>query len=78
LAGDVVGPSLTCWLPTNSRRFLDIPIGGIPMMMYWYVLVPAACLIVIALLALYVPTIYIRKTNKLIHLLEEIAANTRE
>jgi hypothetical protein len=48
------------------------------MVMYWCIVVPAACLIVIALLALYVPTIYIRKTNKLIHLLEEIAANTRK
>jgi hypothetical protein len=48
------------------------------MVMYWCIVVPAACLIVIALLALYVPTIYIRKTNKLIHLLEEIVANTRK
>jgi hypothetical protein len=48
------------------------------MVMYWCIVVPAVCLIVIALLALYVPTIYIRKTNKLIHLLEEIVANTRK
>jgi hypothetical protein len=48
------------------------------MMMYSAVLIPCACLIVIALLALYVPTIYIRKTNKVIQLLEEIAANTRK
>jgi hypothetical protein len=33
---------------------------------------------VIALLAIYVPTIYIRKTNKMIALLEQIAANTRK
>jgi len=35
-------------------------------------------MILIALLAIYVPTIYIRKTNKMIHLLEEIAANARK
>ena len=34
--------------------------------------------IVIACLAIYVPTIYIRKTNKMIQLLEQIAANTRK
>ena len=45
--------------------------------MYISVLVLAACLVVIALLAIYVPTVYIRKTNKMIHLLEQIAANTR-
>ena len=78
LAGDAVGPSLTFLLLTNPRMFLDTLIGGIPLMMYVAVLIPAACLIVIALLALYVPTIYIRKTNKIIHLLEEIAANTRK
>ena len=39
---------------------------------------PVACLILIALLAIYVPTVYIRKTNKMIHLLEQIAANTRK
>jgi hypothetical protein len=35
-------------------------------------------LVVIALLAIYVPTIYIRKTNKVIGLLEKIEANTRK
>ena len=44
----------------------------------WAIIVPIASLIVIALLAIYVPTIYIRKTNKMIHLLEQIAANTRK
>ena len=39
---------------------------------------PIACLVVLALLALYVPTVYIRKTNKMIQLLEQIAANTRK
>ena len=37
-----------------------------------------AAVIVVALLAIYVPTIYIRKTNKLIRLLERIEANTRK
>ena len=36
------------------------------------------CLIVIALLAVYVPTIYIRKTDKILTLLEKIEANTRK
>jgi hypothetical protein len=42
------------------------------------ILVSVASLILIAVLVLYVPTIYIRKTNKMIQLLEEIAANTRK
>lgn len=37
-----------------------------------------AAVIVVALLAIYVPTVYIRKTNKLIALLERIEANTRK
>ena len=36
------------------------------------------CVIVIAVLAIYVPTIYIRKTNKMLKLLERIEANTRK
>jgi hypothetical protein len=32
----------------------------------------------IALVAVYAPTVYIRKTNKLIALLEKIEANTRK
>jgi len=44
----------------------------------WAMSVPIACLVLIALLAIYVPTIYIRKTNKMIHILEEIAANSRK
>jgi hypothetical protein len=35
-------------------------------------------LILIALLAVYVPTIYIRKTDKILKLLEKIEANTRK
>ena len=37
-----------------------------------------ASVIVIALVAMYVPTIYIRKTNKLMKLLEKIESNTRK
>jgi hypothetical protein len=47
-------------------------------MLYWPSLVLGSCVIVVALVALYVPTIYIRKTNVMIHLLEEIAANSRK
>lgn len=47
-------------------------IGGV---MFGYTLVLGACLVVLALLAIYVPTVYIRKTNVMIHLLEQIAAN---
>ena len=46
--------------------------------MYWPSLLVGVCLIVIALVAIYVPTIYIRKTNVMIKLLEQIAANTRK
>lgn len=37
-----------------------------------------ASVVIVALLAIYVPTIYIRKTNKLIGLLEKIEANTHK
>jgi hypothetical protein len=46
--------------------------------MFGYSFVIGVCLVVIAVLAIYVPTVYIRKTNVMIHLLEEIAANTRK
>ena len=36
------------------------------------------CVIFMAMLAIYVPTIYIRKTNKVLKLLEKIEANTRK
>ena len=36
------------------------------------------CIVAIALLAIYVPTVYIRKTNKILKLLEKIEANTRK
>ena len=35
-----------------------------------------ASVVIVALLAIYVPTIYIRKTNKLMAILEKIEANT--
>ena len=37
-----------------------------------------ASVVIVALLAIYVPTIYIRKTNKLMAILEKIEANTRK
>ena len=46
--------------------------------MYWQVFVPGVCLIVLALMAIYVPTVYIRKTNAMIRILEQISANTRK
>jgi hypothetical protein len=46
--------------------------------MYGSIVVLGACVIVIALLAIYVPTIYIRKTNKMMHILEQIETNTRK
>jgi hypothetical protein len=46
--------------------------------MEWSFAVTVGCAVVIALLAIYVPTIYIRKTNKIIKLLEQIQANTRK
>jgi hypothetical protein len=44
----------------------------------WPISLVGACAILIALAAIYVPTIYIRKTNKLLRLLEQIEANTRK
>jgi len=44
----------------------------------WSLAMVGGCVIVLALLAIYVPTIYIRKTDKLIGLLEKIEANTRK
>jgi hypothetical protein len=44
----------------------------------WSLALVAACVIFLALLAAYVPTIYIRKTNRVIKLLEQVEANTRK
>ncbi len=46
--------------------------------MEWSFALVGASLVLVALLAVYVPTIYIRKTNKVIALLEQIAANTKK
>ena len=37
-----------------------------------------ASVVVMALVAIYVPTIYIRKTNRLMKILEKIESNTRK
>jgi hypothetical protein len=37
-----------------------------------------AGIVIVALLVVYVPTIYIRKTNKVIGLLQKIEENTRK
>ena len=37
-----------------------------------------ASFVLVALVAMYVPTIYIRKTNKIMRILEKIEANTRK
>jgi len=46
--------------------------------MAWSVAVVGGALIAVALLAVYVPTIYIRKTNKLLDVLNKIEANTHK
>ena len=40
--------------------------------------VQLACIALIALMAIYAPTVYIRKTNEILKLLEKIEANTRK
>jgi hypothetical protein len=44
----------------------------------WGIQAPLICLAVIALMAIYAPVVYIRKTNKMLKLLEQIEANTRK
>lgn len=44
----------------------------------WPISLIGACVILIALMVAYVPTVYIRKTNKILKLLEQIEANTRK
>jgi hypothetical protein len=46
--------------------------------MAWSLGLIGGCVILLALLAVYVPTIYMRKTDKVIGLLEKIEANTRK
>lgn len=44
----------------------------------WPFALVGACVFLIALLAVYVPTIYIRKTNRVLKILEQIEVNTRK
>jgi hypothetical protein len=44
----------------------------------WPIALVGACVVLLALMAIYVPTLYIRKTNKILKLLEQIEANTRK
>jgi ABC-type antimicrobial peptide transport system permease subunit len=46
--------------------------------MTWQITLLGACAVIVALISLYFPSIYIRKTNKMIALLEQIAANNRK
>jgi hypothetical protein len=46
--------------------------------MNWPIMLLGASVLAIALMSLYVPTVYIRKSNKIIALLEQIAANVRK
>ncbi len=46
--------------------------------MQWPLALVGACVVFLALLAAYVPTVYIRKTNKVLKVLEQIEANTRK
>lgn len=44
----------------------------------WHLSLLGACMVLLTLLAAYFPTIYIRKTNRILKLLEQIEANTRK
>lgn len=43
----------------------------------WSFAMTGGAVVLVALLAAYVPTIYIRKTNKMLRVLEQIASNTQ-
>jgi hypothetical protein len=62
--------------------YICVPLDSIPIVpevnMQFSLTVLFAGIVITALLAIYVPTIYIRKTNKLIKLLEKIETNTRK
>lgn len=47
-------------------------------MQQWPFALVGGCVVLIALVVIYVPTVYIRKTNKALKLLEQIEANTRK
>jgi hypothetical protein len=63
-------------MPRGWVYVVHIPIGGISM--FGSSLVILVTLVIIAVMSIYFPSIYIRKTNVLIHLLEQIAANTKK
>jgi hypothetical protein len=42
------------------------------------VVIVGFCVVIMAAIAIYFPTIYIRKTNKLLAVLEKIESNTRK
>lgn len=46
--------------------------------MEWSFAMIGGAIVLVALLAVYVPTVYIRKTNKLLEVLEKIEANTHK
>jgi hypothetical protein len=46
--------------------------------MTWQITLLGVCAVVVALMAIYFPTVYIRKTNKVIALLEQIAGSARK
>jgi hypothetical protein len=47
-------------------------------MSLWPISLFGGWVVFVTVLAIYVPTIYIRKTNKILKLLEQIEANTRK
>jgi hypothetical protein len=46
--------------------------------MTWQITLLGASAVIVALMSIYLPTVYIRKTNKVIALLEQIAGNARK
>jgi hypothetical protein len=46
--------------------------------MTWQITLLGASAVIVALMSLYLPSVYIRKTNKVIALLEQIAGNARK
>ena len=49
--------------------------SGVSMWSFGFI---GGCVVLLALLAAYVPTVYIRKTNRILKALEQIAANTAD
>jgi hypothetical protein len=46
--------------------------------MNWQITLLGASAVIVALMSIYLPSVYIRKTNKVIALLEQIAGNARK